>query len=343
MLDAYLAKGWYRYGQSLGTCRFLMKNGKLITVVWTRLEIPGFTFRKGQRKLMRKIENRFRVEVVPERRDHPEKEELYQKYREAFKEPIAPTLNLSLYDNKTRNLFNSFEVSIYDGEELIAFSVFDVGQVAVESIKGVYHPDYKEYSLGYYTMLAEIRHCMQHDLKYYYPGYVTPGLPAFNYKLRIGELEYFDNRTGAWHDWETFDESKLDGVDMLEKLRELKEALDLRNIKNRILLNPIYEIELWKLEPHFHFGFPIYIEAYSSQFRDRSLNFVYNPDEQMYRFIPCFMMQDITRHFPSSDLPDAIPNAEELQGMVTNWRAGDSPEEAIRRMKVWMSQQMFRG
>ena len=40
-LDAYLAAGWYRIGQTLMTCRFLLFEGTLRSTVWTRTRLDG--------------------------------------------------------------------------------------------------------------------------------------------------------------------------------------------------------------------------------------------------------------------------------------------------------------
>ena len=39
-LDSYLARGWYRIGQTLMTCRFVLYDGNLRSAVWTRSPLP---------------------------------------------------------------------------------------------------------------------------------------------------------------------------------------------------------------------------------------------------------------------------------------------------------------
>ena len=62
----------------------------------------------------------------------------------------------------------------------------------------MYDPEYDRYSLGFYTMLLEIEYCMELGLKFYYPGYVVPGYSRFDYKLRIGDVDYFDLYSKEW-------------------------------------------------------------------------------------------------------------------------------------------------
>ena len=69
-----------------------------------------------------------------------------------------------------------------DGFFYDVFSIFDKGSSALESIKGVWDPDYSSYSLGLYRMLLEEQYGQENNFKYYYPGYIAPGCPSFDYK-----------------------------------------------------------------------------------------------------------------------------------------------------------------
>ena len=43
-----------------------------------------------------------------------------------------------------------------------------------------------------------IEWALERGMDYYYPGYVVPGFEEFDYKHRVGELEYLDIRRRAW-------------------------------------------------------------------------------------------------------------------------------------------------
>lgn len=341
-LDDYLSMGWYRSGQSVFTCRFLLKKGDLFSVVWTRLPLTNFKFRKGQRKLLRKNKERFRVFVRPEEFT-TEKEKLYQVYRDDFKERLAPTLNSSLLDDNERNIFDSWEVCIYDGDKLIGFSIFDLGKKSIQSIKAVYDPEYKKYSLGYFTMLAEMEFAIELGFDYYYSGYIVPGYSAFDYKLRAGgAIEFYEPETQNWRSMGEFKEEDLLHRKMLKKLTELQTELGRRGIPTRLGVYPLYETVFWALEPRFHLGYPLVLQVYPDFHLYRYLNFVYDPNADQYRFIPCSGLQDTTEHFAHHLQPDPeIPLITELLGMSDNMLAGSEVKEAIYRMKLWISRQMF--
>lgn len=340
-LDEYLARGWYRSGQSVFTCNFLLKEGNLFTVVWTRMPLDGHTFRKGQRKLLRKVRSRFRIVIQPEQ-PTVEKERLYQLYRLNFKGHTAPSLRSSLLDNQDDNLFDSREIMIYDGDKLVGFSIFDLGEDSVQSIKGVYHPDYKSYSLGYYTMLEEVEFAKEQGKLYYYAGYVVPGYDAFDYKLRVGNKEFYDTEAEQWRPWTEFDPDNLLHKVMRKKLNLLQGELGRRGIPTRPGIYPLYETVFWDLEPRYHFNYPLVLQVYPDFHNYRYLNFVYDPQQKQYRFVACTSLQDVTEHLAFQLQPDPeIPIITELLGMTDNFLAGDKPKEAIYRMKMWISRQMY--
>lgn len=340
-LDDYLAKGWYRSGQSIFTCNFLIKEGALYTVIWTRLPLENYASRKGQRKLLRKNRERFDIVIRPEQFTS-EKEELYQIYREDFNGNLAPTLRSSLLDDGTSNIFDTWEICIYDAGKLVGFSIFDLGNKSIESIKAVYDPKYKSHSLGYYTMLEEIEFAKSKECEFYYPGYVVPGYVAFDYKLRAGIMEYFTPANKEWRPIEEFDEEQLLHKIMLKKLETLRDELELRGIPTRMGIYPLYETVFWNLETQYYLSFPLVLQIYPDFLNFRYLNFVYDPKEAQYRFIPCEGLQDTTEYFGHHLMPNPeIPIITELLGESDNLLASDKPKEAIYRMKMWMSRQMF--
>lgn len=195
-LDVYLSKGWFRSGQLISTTHSLSLEGKLYYPVRTRLPLKGYTFRKSLRKIWRKNQH-FKV-ICQKAEITDEQEALYQKFIVRFDSYIAPTLQESLLDFETTSIYDTYEMAIYAEDKLIAVSFFDVGEVAMASIMGVFDPEYGKYSLGIYTMLLEINFGRINNFDYYYPGYVIPGYPKFDYKLRIGAVEFYDTENDIW-------------------------------------------------------------------------------------------------------------------------------------------------
>ena len=202
-LDKHLAQGWYRIGQTLMTCRFLVFEEQLRSTIWTRLDLREHSFRKGQRKHLRRIRREFRVRVQPATVDAA-RERIYQAYRVQARGDRTTTAADVLMLSGSLDLFDTWEVSLWRGDELVAFSWFDLGRKSLQSIMGAYPPEESKWGLGYATMLLEMEWGQEHGFHYHYTGYVMPGEPAMDYKLRAGEMQWL-TQDGAWRPWETFD------------------------------------------------------------------------------------------------------------------------------------------
>jgi len=195
-LDAYLVKGWFRSGQYIYTVATLNIDGALYFPIRIRLPLTGYEFRKSLRKVWNK--NKCFKTVIGKAFITPEKEALYQKFLVRFDTYISPTLKDSLQEGGETTIYNTFEAAIYEGDKLIAVSFFDLGKNTMASIMGVFDPAYSKYGLGFYTMLVEIAYGKEKGYTYYYPGYVIPGYPKFDYKLRIGQVESYDQFNDFW-------------------------------------------------------------------------------------------------------------------------------------------------
>lgn len=236
-LDDYLAEGWFRMGQTIFTCYYLDIEEGIFPTIWLRKKLIGHSFKKSHRKLIRKIENHFRVEV---RRAfvNEEKERLYDIHKLRFKGAVALSLHEALMDNSPYNIYDTWETAIYDGDKLIAASFFDLGVDSAASIKGIFHPDYSSYSLGFYTMLKEIAFLQEQDFVYYYPGYFVVDYPKFDYKLRIGSLEYLSTHDMSWSPLEEMKRDQLAPVRLKHKLQEVQEILTIKGIFHEMLFFP---------------------------------------------------------------------------------------------------------
>lgn len=297
VLDHYLAKGWYRMGQSMFTCRFLMFKGQLFPAVWVRLPLEQYEFNKRLRKLYNRNLSRFRVVTRPGKIDM-EKERLYQRYKKHFQGRLAPSLKVSLLDEGNINLFNTYETCIYDGDELVGFSFFDLGKDSLASILGVYHPDYGKYSLGFFTMLLEITYGLEHGYAFFYPGYIVPGYAKFDYKTRIGEVEFFDERKNQWIPREEFSFDDLSTSRMERRLKEVKTLLENWHVSANLALYPPYEANLigyWILD---YLEYPMLLECpIPDDQRPGHLVLAYDTIRDTYKLYFCSVYDDLSDFF----------------------------------------------
>jgi len=240
-LDSYLERGWYRMGLSIFTTHFLIFNDQLYNAVWLRLPLFDYQPRKSLRKIKRKVDSRFTVKIN-KAIFNTEKEILFEKYKLNFKGDLYSSLRMYMLDNEYYNIYNTLECCVYDGDELIAFSYFDVGEKTMASILAAFNHNYSAYSLGMYTMIEEINYAREMGLSYYYPGYFVPNYGRFDYKCRIGETEYYDYFTKKWQPTKTFNESKDIAVQLKNRIFDIYTRVSERGLNAFIIFYRNWEL-----------------------------------------------------------------------------------------------------
>ena len=236
-LDEYLARGWFRMGQTIFTCHYLYVENNLYPTVWIRQHLPTFAFRKSQRKMLRRHQRQYTVQIR-KATINSEKDALFQRHKHRLANPVPDNLQEYLLEGGKKNIYASQEVAIYEADRLIAFSFFDLGKKSIASIMGVFDPDYERESLGYYTLLEEITFGMHHGYEWYYPGYVVPGYDRFEYKLRTGPAEYFDVPSQSWHPYEQLSVPTLSISILKQRMHVLHQLLTDMDFPHEIMVFP---------------------------------------------------------------------------------------------------------
>ncbi len=287
-LDVFLANGWYRMGQTIFTTHFLFFEQRIHSAIWLRLHLSeDFRFKRSLRKILKRNREKFTVKVKPFELT-AEKELIYQRYAEDFKGNLSGTLKRSLLDGADLNVFDTLEINIYDGDRLIAFSFFDEGVNSLTSINGVYDPEYSSHSLGLHTMLEEIQYGIDTGRKFFYPGYFVPGNPRFDYKLRVGDVEFLEFKSKAWKSFPEFKEDEIPINKMTARLKELGGLLINEKIDFKIKFNPYFEsniIEYWPL-PYLEYPIILCLEKVG-QNENSHLVIIYNFIDGKYQALQC--------------------------------------------------------
>ncbi|RMF03643.1 MAG: GNAT family N-acetyltransferase [Bacteroidetes bacterium] len=224
-LDRYLAQGWRPLGQRIYTADFIQVSlGEVYGVTPTRLPLHTHTWRKGQRKLIRKNNEVFEFSCGPARVT-PEKHRINALYRKQQPSKSPQELDIHI-EHDGRRIFQTQEICVYHQGQLVAFSFFDVGAKSAYSKVGIYDPDFAHYSLGLYTMYLEVQWCQDRGFEYYYPGYVSTDTPLFDYKRRLGKLYFRDLCTKSWIPLEAYQPEQHGPLQLLRKrLNHLEQAL----------------------------------------------------------------------------------------------------------------------
>ena len=260
-LDQYLARGWYRMNQMIFTCHFIYFNEGIYSPVWIRLPLGGFQFKKRLSKLIRNNEKDFRIETQPAKIDS-QKEKLFQAYKSHFDGQLADSLHDALMDNTSINIYDTEEICVYKDNQLIAVSFFDKGAESLASILGIYDPNYAKFSLGFYTMLKEISWGVEHGKKYYYPGYFIPGRPRFDYKLRIGPVEFYDPKQKGWREIHDFDIAGTPINILQKKLIKIHHFLTSEGIQIQKVFYPLFEEELLEYKGKHFMKVPVFLSCF---------------------------------------------------------------------------------
>ncbi len=265
-LDKFLANGWFRMRQTIFTTNFLHFNQQFYSAIWLRVAMAEYKEDK-KFKLLQKLNKAFRIEI---KKSEAEKfsmahELLFQQYRQSISFEVSSSLQELLLGNETHSIFNTHEVNIYDGEILIAAGFFDLGEKTAAGITCIYHPAYKKHSLGKYLMYLKIDFCRQQQLQYFYPGYVVPGYPPFEYKLTVGKatLQYLQMASQQWLPVEPHTILQNPLQDMIAKLTDLQMLLNTFDIPTTLQYYRFFEANL---NLHYLgnqlFDFPVFLHCF---------------------------------------------------------------------------------
>lgn len=286
-LDSYLEQGWYRTGQSLFTTHFLMFGSKnFYSAIWVRLPLNNFSFSKSNRKLLGKNKSRFKWEFR-EAKLGSEAEALYQSYCAHFPDKLSPTLQDALLENNPYSIYHTMEFLTWDGDQLVAASYFDLGENSIASILGFYHPDYAQYSLGYFTMLMEVEYGLEHGYGYFYPGYVVPGYPRFDYKLRVGPMEYFDLQTAGWLPYAQLSPEQMPFSKIQRNLQSLSKLLDEHLISHELRVNGLFHLNLVQDIQFLDYPLMLYLDPEFDYFNEEQNVIVFNPCTNQFQHLLC--------------------------------------------------------
>jgi arginine-tRNA-protein transferase len=263
-LDKYLEQGWFRMGQTIFTTSFLNFRGTFYDAVWLRLKLDELTRDKTQDKLIRRNED-FRVVVQP-LQFTIEKEELFERYRQNVSFEASPSLSHLLFGKSNDNIYQTYELNVYDDQRLIAVGIFDLGKKSAAGITSFYDPIYKRFSLGKYLIYLKINYCQVKGLTYFYPGYFVPGYSPFDYKLTIGKsaLYYFNTARDGWLPIQTFSPENTPLKSMHYHLSVLHRELTANGLESNLLHYEFFDANLLPdLQGMEFFDFPIFLYVHN--------------------------------------------------------------------------------
>lgn len=246
-LDGYLENGWFRSGALMTRTPLLPIAGEVWATLPMRVDLDGYRYPKGMRRVLRRNEGRLRSEVGTPRIDAA-REALYQATRVRFMGYQLDTLEALLGAGRFAGLFETREITVWDDDQLVAASYFDVGRESIASLLAVYDQTRRREGLGIYTMLLEIGAALAERRRFYYPGYVLIGNPRLDYKLRLGNVQY-RAPGGCWRPGGAIPERDPDRERLYRRIASAEGALERSGIRGRRRVYPLFWLEQTGIAP----------------------------------------------------------------------------------------------
>lgn len=313
-LDDYLGAGWRCTGQSIYTSHFMRfppeAHGRIYSTIPTRLKLQGYSFRKNLRKLYRKVQQQFEVHSGMPLAWDKAMEDVHEKYQSAL--PDRPLADLEVYRQRPAGpfTFDTRCVKVYHEGQLIAFSLFNLGEESLYSSQGIYDPDWSRYSLGFFTMLEEIRYAQETGRSYFYPGYVVPGYPEFDYKKRVGPLEYFLLPSREWVPETEVGPELIPVNQMRAALQALQTRLQNAGIDSHLMEYALFDIRFFDTRPLPFLEFPLLLLISSPEPARYCPAIVYVPELQQYAVLDIKFFGVGVHHVPTyQNLMESKPDA----------------------------------
>lgn len=233
-IDEMLANGWFRNDRHVMTSLGRYVEQQWQPILMLRVFLQGFVWKKRLRKNIRKNSELFEVKIRPFV-PRMEIERVWQSFkRKVHGWEIVPDLSIHLFKGLEASLFQTSEISVYKGSQLVAFCLFDKGKSSIASLEAAYDPKYTKFSLGLFTMLLEIDYCLKEKMDYYYPGFYAKNSSMFNYKLRPGNIQYYNYRLSKWCEWKDLKDEDWLLDEIFQKLKEADQLLKSFGFKTSI-------------------------------------------------------------------------------------------------------------
>jgi arginyl-tRNA--protein-N-Asp/Glu arginylyltransferase len=241
-LDTYLERGWFRFGGTMRTTRFTVwEERHLRSTIWTRTDVDHLRWSKSNRRALNRVRKNYTIDVHPLALTE-EHEALYQRYCAFVGGERPATLVDFLGGEDAVDCYDTLQISIRQGRDLAAFSLFDAGDTSLMSLLGAFDPSFAKDSLGMASMLLEVEFARETGRSYHYSGYVLPGEPRMDYKLRVGAMEFLHPDHTVWQPIEALEHTVLPDERMRNALDRIGRGLGRAGVRCRRMLNPLFEL-----------------------------------------------------------------------------------------------------
>ncbi len=175
-------QGWRRFGHyySRPSCR------DCNLCVSVRIDVQNYIFSRSARRVIKK--NQDLDIIIREPISSSEHLKLYEKYHTFMREHKGwdyYPINEEAYSDLYIKGYSTYgkEVAYYLDDRLIGVDLIDILEDGISSIYFYYDPDFRDRSLGRYSIYKQIELAQKKNLRWIYIGYSVEDCPSLNYKL----------------------------------------------------------------------------------------------------------------------------------------------------------------
>jgi arginyl-tRNA--protein-N-Asp/Glu arginylyltransferase len=197
-IDSLLEDGWRHFGKHFFRYNFAFYHTDIRYVIPLRIRLASFSLSKSQRRVLKKnsdLQTKIRpIEITGEAA------QLFDRHKVRFDHAVPNSIHDFISTEPASVPCEAKEITVYDGERLLAVSYFDIGGRSTSGIYAMFDPNERSRGLGIFTMLKEIQFAIDERKEFYYQGYCYQGESFYDYKKRFRGTEAFD-----WNgNWTTF-------------------------------------------------------------------------------------------------------------------------------------------
>ena len=188
-----LDRGWRRFGKM----NFVPECKSCDKCISIRIDVKNYKFSKSEKRVFNKnIDTELFIQKPSLSHEHLNLYDKYHTYMQGkkkwnYKEITADDYFSSYVDGA--NDFGKEILYVRDGK-LVAVALCDFITAGISSIYCYYDHDYKDLSLGKYSILAQIQIAKNNNIPYIYLGYWIKDHFSMGYKENYQPYEYLINR-----------------------------------------------------------------------------------------------------------------------------------------------------
>lgn len=203
-MDALWNDGWRHFGTQFFRYNLGIVGADIRRVIPLRVRLADFSFSESQKRILRKNEDL--DTIIRPASITPGHESIFHRHKYRFDHGIPDSIYNFISPDPAIPC-GTKELSVYQGERLVAASFLDIGERSTSAIYAMFEPELSARSPGIFMILKEIEYSCEMGKDHLHLGYSYDGSSFYDYKKRFSALEAFDWR-GNWTPYDRSDRER---------------------------------------------------------------------------------------------------------------------------------------